>query len=170
MFSPNGAVVNSPGRKPWEGTAPNSRAPTGRKSLLPGEDSAAPLGLFTFYILRYPGLSPWAIDCRPLGANHVRTTPANSQRSLDLTLRPSRAVRPAWRPAGIARHRQGLGARRLGRHAQQSLDSPGMAARALGRFLVADQRFKGVLAFLAFVFVKRLASFSLSRHHVRRRR
>ena len=65
--SPKGAQVNSQGREPLVAHAPGVLSPNG--AAVVGHRPAAPLGLGAVTSGRFPGLTPLAINLRPVGAN-----------------------------------------------------------------------------------------------------
>ncbi len=74
-LSPEGAAVNSPGRQPWveRGVSTTLRSPAGATdgNRWPVGPSVAPSGLSEedhVAVSSSPGLTPWAIHCRPFGA------------------------------------------------------------------------------------------------------
>lgn len=128
-FSPEGAKVNSPGRQPWGCLAKRSAEPRRGGSNVGFGVSAAPSGLAQNVELPVvPGLTPWAIDCRPFGAvrqqarcllllivdtNHAENRLVLDSRSASGKLpgltRPGPAGRSrwAWRPFGAFRSNYG---------------------------------------------------------------
>src|SRR5437588_149355 len=81
ILSPEGAAANSPGREAWVsnrrlGRAPKGRQPTpGREPpTVPAGRGWRPLGWLpplrgsTLFLAVNPGLTAWAIGCRPFGA------------------------------------------------------------------------------------------------------
>ena len=71
--SPGGATVDSRGRKPTECGDDVSKAPQGRQA---GPDLGRfyrPSGALRFPVTLHPGLTPWAIDCRPSGTRKLLT-------------------------------------------------------------------------------------------------
>src|SRR5207237_10438041 len=80
VFSPEGAVQVSPGREPWVGEPAITQAPKWRYSPRSVGGCVAPSGLGSVRRCD-PGLTPWAMMCRPFGAEkpHAPRFPAAGQ-------------------------------------------------------------------------------------------
>lgn len=95
-FSPNGAKGNSPGRKPWVRGVTHLQAPTGRQRPNRSRCFCRPFGASPLGVAVFPGLAPWAIFFRPVGAwvgmsQFYFGSPTNS-----FAHASSVAARPGW--------------------------------------------------------------------------